>query len=122
MFPVLALLPLALFASNNASELNNAATAYLQKAEYGRAEELFKAAIRAFEVESGESPDLGAAMSNLGELYRAIGRLKEAESWLQRGIEVRERTLGPRHPSRQTPSTPWRAFDSISVTRMGPNS
>ena len=49
-----------------------------------------------------EHPDTLRSVSNLAELYRAEGRLAEAEPLYKRALEGRERVLGKEHPDTLT--------------------
>jgi tetratricopeptide (TPR) repeat protein len=42
---------------------------------------------------------VGTALNNLAGLYRAQGRLAEAEPLFKRGLTIREKALGPEHPA-----------------------
>ena len=43
-------------------------------------------------------PSLATTLSNLAELYRAIGRREEAIQFHRRALDLREKALGPNHP------------------------
>ena len=48
-------------------------------------------------------PDLATAVNNLASNYRAEGRYADAELLYKRALAIREKTLGPDHPSLATP-------------------
>lgn len=55
--------------------------------------------IRNQRIPSGpESPEVTATRDNLAAVYRAQGKLAEAEPLMRRNLEVRENTFGPEHP------------------------
>jgi tetratricopeptide (TPR) repeat protein len=57
---------------------------------------------KAIDLASTSSPDLGASLNNLAELYRVTGRYAEAELLYIRSISVKEERLGANHPSTAT--------------------
>jgi tetratricopeptide (TPR) repeat protein len=98
MFRLFLVLPLLALADDEAIRLNNLGTLHLQRGGYVKAEEYFKASLRAFEATKPDSPEAATTMANLGETYRLTGRLRDSEIWYSRAIDVREKSLGPEHP------------------------
>lgn len=99
MLWIFVLLSASLIAGERAILLNNKATLHLQRGEYAKAEELFKAAIREYEATPDETGDVAAIMSNLGEVYRLSGRFEEAESTYTKALRFREKKFGTDHPA-----------------------
>jgi tetratricopeptide (TPR) repeat protein len=57
---------------------------------------------KAINLASTSSPDLGASLNNLAELYRVTRRYAEAELLYARSISIKEEQLGANHPSTAT--------------------
>jgi tetratricopeptide (TPR) repeat protein len=57
---------------------------------------------KAIDLASTSSPDLGASLNNLAELYRVTRRYAEAELLYARSISIKEEQLGANHPSTAT--------------------
>lgn len=67
--------------------------------DFAKARTLLQRARRAFAASSGtESAPAAAAADTFGNVLRALGELDEAAAVLTEALEVRRRTLGPRHP------------------------
>src|SRR4051794_15767322 len=98
MLWIFVLLAASLIANERGTLLNNKAALHLHRAEYAEAEELFNAAIREFEATPDGSGDAATAMSNLGEVYRLMGRFREAEAIYKRALHSREQRLGAEDP------------------------
>src|SRR5262245_3192162 len=99
MLWIFVLLSASLIAGERAILLNNKAALHLQRGEYAKAEELFKAAIQEYETKPDESGDVAAVLSNLGEVYRLTGRFDEAEATYTKALQLREKKFGPEHPA-----------------------
>ena len=98
MFRVLFALPLLALANDEATRLNNLGVLYLQRASYEKAEELFKASLKAYEAAAPGSSNAATPLANLGETYRLSGRFRDSELTYDRAMALRERTFGPDHP------------------------
>lgn len=97
MLWIFVLLSASLIAGERAILLNNKAALHLQRGEYAKAEELFKAALQEHETKLDESGDVAAVLSNLGEVYRLTGRFDEAEATYTKALQLREKEFGPDH-------------------------
>ena len=62
-----------------------------------------------------EHPDVAAALNNLALRYKTQGRYVEAEPLYRRSLAIREKALGPEHPTSPPPSTA-----SPSTADLGP--
>ncbi len=74
--------------------LNNLASVYEWQGNVARAEELFEQAIAIGEKSSSDGVGLAQLLTNLGALYRKNDP-KKARILLERGLEMREKHLGP---------------------------
>src|SRR5207247_10859102 len=67
----------------------------LFRSKYDKAEPLFQKALKLFEEKLGPNHyKAGAALDNLGALYREKGEYKKAESYGLRAVEVTEKARG----------------------------
>jgi tetratricopeptide (TPR) repeat protein len=62
-----------------------------------RFEDAIGAYRKALALMDAESPDAAAALNNIGEMQRVLGRLREAESSHRRALDWRVRIFGPVH-------------------------
>ncbi|WNZ44126.1 tetratricopeptide repeat protein [Leptolyngbya boryana CZ1] len=70
-----------------------------QAGEFGKAIELAEKVLAIAEkILPPNHPNLAQSINNLAFLYRAQGRLSEAEPLLQRALKIRETVLPPNHP------------------------
>ena len=53
---------------------------------------------RRFGVTPPDHENIGTTVNNLAGLYRAQGRLNEAEPVYERGLAITEKAMGPDHP------------------------
>ncbi len=67
------------------------------EARFQDAERECRAALEEAQAEDPAQPRVAAALNELGEIYRAQGRDKEAEPLLQQSLDLSEQTLGPWH-------------------------
>ncbi len=67
--------------------------------DYSEASFAFGTALKAAEAFGESDTRLATSLGWLAETYRLQGRLAEAEPLLKRGLAIRERLLGPSHPS-----------------------
>jgi tetratricopeptide (TPR) repeat protein len=71
--------------------------------EYDKAEPLFQKGLKLFEDKLGPNHyKTGAALDNLGVLYREKGEYKKAESYALRAVDITEKARGPEHPETAT--------------------
>src|SRR5262245_42280643 len=81
------------------SRLNAEVLRLYQAGKYVQATEIAKRVAAILETRLGPGHrDVGTALNNLGELYRAQGRLAEADGVFRRSLAIRERAMGPGHP------------------------
>jgi tetratricopeptide (TPR) repeat protein len=69
---------------------------------YPEAEHCFLRALAVVEKLNPQNIETMAVLSNLGRLYGAWGRSREAHSYLERALSIGEKTLGPEHPALAT--------------------
>jgi tetratricopeptide (TPR) repeat protein len=73
-------------------------SAHNKEGAFREAEEYLLRAIRIYEQEDQNHPELPLALNSLGTSYSMQGRYSEAEVLLKRAIVLLEQTLGPNHP------------------------
>ncbi len=79
--------------------LNQLALAYREAGDYERARQLAERALKIVEAEKLTETVEGAnVFANLGGIAVMRGDTVEAETWLGRALQIRERLLGPLHP------------------------
>jgi tetratricopeptide (TPR) repeat protein len=81
-----------------AAVLNNLGVLYKDQGRYDEAERLYQRARAILVAREEESLDLATLYHNLGGLEHARGRCARGEPLARRGLEIRERALGPGHP------------------------
>jgi len=72
------------------------------RAEYAKAEKLYRAALREAEAFGPQDPRLATSLNNLGLLYATQGKYAEAMPLLKRALAILEKVLGPKHPNTMT--------------------
>ena len=92
-----------------AQSLNNLAVLYQAQGNYGAAEPLYQRALAIREKALGSvHPDVAESLNNLAFLYQTQGnygaaeplfKYRAAESLYQRALVIREKALGPVHPT-----------------------
>ena len=80
------------------SEFNAGRAAY-RAGNYRAATPRYEAALREAESFDANDPRLPTTLNTLAESYRMQGRLAEAEPLFRRSLGIREKALGPDHPS-----------------------
>src|SRR5262245_28368500 len=78
-----------------AAMLTNLATLSFNQGRYSEGEALD---LRSFAIAEQSGLTIASTLNNLAVLYRAQARYSDAERLLIRALNLRERTLGPRHP------------------------
>ncbi|MFN8476074.1 MAG: FxSxx-COOH system tetratricopeptide repeat protein [Anaerolineae bacterium] len=88
-------------AGETAASLLHQVTVYLWgRAEYARAADLLRRALRIGEQTLGaEHPDVAVGVNNLGNVLRYQGDLAGARALLDRALRIGEETLGAEHPT-----------------------
>jgi tetratricopeptide (TPR) repeat protein len=80
--------------------INQLGIFYLSRAEWHRAEPLFRRSLVIGERGLGlEHPGLAASLNNLASLLQGTNRLAEAEPLMRRALAIGEKSLGPEHPT-----------------------
>jgi esterase/lipase superfamily enzyme/Tfp pilus assembly protein PilF len=86
--------------TNDIDALNRQVVQLYQAGNYAEAERNAERAVRLAEGKFGpDHPNVGVALNNLGQLYRAEGRYSEAEPFFKRALAITEKALGPDHPN-----------------------
>jgi len=70
----------------------------LQTGRPAEAEPYLDAALREAEQSDPQNPQIAATLNALGMVYATTGRLEEAQSTLQRSLDIRVKAYGPEHP------------------------
>jgi len=81
-----------------AAALNNLGVLYKDQGRYDEAESVYQRARAILVAREEESLELATLYHNLGGLEHARGRCARGEPLARRGLEIRERALGPEHP------------------------
>lgn len=85
---------------NTLISTNNLANLHVTLGQYGKAEPLYKKALRSQgNLLSRERPELLTTMNNLAGLYESQGRYDEAEPLYRQAAQMSEIILGPEDPS-----------------------
>lgn len=98
----IALVPSANEASSRANSLLDRGAAAQNQGRYAEAESLYKQAIEFYKKDGKpDDPDLARALVYLGYLYRDQSQfdISKAGPLFQRALAIREKALGPEHPS-----------------------
>lgn len=77
--------------------LNNLAGVHQKRGQHADAIPLLREAVSIRKAIIGDHPDIGTALSNLGQSLIETDSLSEAESVLNEGLGIYQRTLGPDH-------------------------
>jgi CHAT domain-containing protein/Tfp pilus assembly protein PilF len=86
-----------------ARSMINLASVYVAKADYARAEPLFRNALEIFKrTLNPQDSDFAASLNNLGMLYFVEGEYAQAEPLLREAMEIWKKGLGPQHASYAT--------------------
>ena len=81
------------------TSLNNLGLTYKTRGQFGKAELLFRGALRVYKKALGPAhPHVAAVLSNLATLYGSQGKHAEAESLHKQALVIAEDALGPDHP------------------------
>jgi tetratricopeptide (TPR) repeat protein len=81
------------------TSLNNLGMAYKTRGQFGKAELLFRRALRVYKKALGPAhPHVAAVLSNLATLYGSQGNYAEAEPLYKQALAIAEDALGPDHP------------------------
>lgn len=79
--------------------LNNLALVYKKQGKFGKAEVLFRQALRVYKTaRHAQHPHVASVLINLATLYGTQDRHPQAERLYQRAIAVAEKVLGAHHP------------------------
>src|SRR5262245_47968581 len=78
--------------------LNAQGTSDFLSARFAAAQEAFEAAVELAREFPPNDPRVATSLNNLGETYRVLGRLVEAQPLLEEALAKRELVLEPRHP------------------------
>jgi tetratricopeptide (TPR) repeat protein len=73
---------------------------YYENGEYDKAEEYYNKAIKTWKSYQNYKMyplESAATLNNLGILYQEIGKLRDAEIYLEKGLEIRKKVLGENH-------------------------
>ena len=80
------------------TSLNNLGLTYKTRGQFGKAELLFRGALRVYKKALGPAhPHVAAILSNLATLYGSQGKHAEAESLHKQALVIAEDALGPDH-------------------------
>src|SRR5208282_6260647 len=83
------------FPSNDWYSLNDSGEKAYQRRQYAASENFLQAALRLAENFGPSDLRLATTLNDLGLLYRAEGKYKEAEPLYRRSLAIREKKLGP---------------------------
>jgi len=83
------------FPGNDWASLNDAGEKAYERRQYAASENFLRAALQQAETFGPNDLRLATTLNDLGLLYRALGKLQEAESFYRRSLAIREKKLGP---------------------------
>jgi tetratricopeptide (TPR) repeat protein len=82
-----------------ASLMNRMGLYYVARAEWSKAETLFRRALATSEVAlGGDRPEVALGLNNLAQLLQTTNRLQDAEPLMRRALEIDEKNYGGEHP------------------------
>lgn len=84
-----------------AAALDGLAVVFERQGKIEKANELHKQSLEIWEKIAPDSPDLGICLTNLGVLCGHQKRYSDAEKYLERALQIFEKTLGGHHPQYQ---------------------
>jgi len=80
--------------------INSLGTLYHTTANYKKAEQFFRQALKVYETSLGPNhPNVAAVLSNLAGLLQDTNRLGQAKPLMRRALRINETSFGPNHPN-----------------------
>ncbi|MGC1544155.1 MAG: tetratricopeptide repeat protein, partial [Candidatus Acidiferrales bacterium] len=87
------------FPSNDWASLNDAGERAYERRQYAASENFLKGALQLAENFGHDDPRVATTLNDLALLYRAEGKLQDAEPLYRRSLAIREKKLGPSDPA-----------------------